>query len=101
MLDVAVDTSPLALSRAGTARYLNGLLGELEQAPEIRVTRHSFAARGRAAVPARDVGWYFGALPLLARGADVLHCPTYRAPLHSPMPLVVTVFDLAVLRHPS
>src|SRR5436305_7039133 len=101
MLHVAVDTSPLALSRAGTARYVNGLLGELEQAPELRVTRHSFGARGRVAVPARDVGWYLGALPLLARGADVLHCPTCRAPLHSPVPLVVTVFDLAVLRHPD
>ncbi len=35
------------------------------------------------------------------RGLDVLHCPTFRAPLRSPVPLVVTVHDLAVLRHPD
>ena len=33
--------------------------------------------------------------------ADVLHCPTYRGPLRSRVPLVVTVHDLAVLRHPE
>ena len=35
------------------------------------------------------------------RGANVLHCPTYRGPLRSALPLVVTVHDLAVLRHPE
>ena len=34
-------------------------------------------------------------------GADVLHCPTFRGPFSSRMPLVVTVHDLAVLRHPE
>jgi glycosyltransferase involved in cell wall biosynthesis len=32
---------------------------------------------------------------------DVLHCPTFRAPLRSATPLVVTFHDLAVLRHPE
>jgi glycosyltransferase involved in cell wall biosynthesis len=49
----------------------------------------------------RDAWWYPVALPLRARGLDVLHCPTFRAPLRSPVPLVVTVHDLAVLRHPD
>jgi glycosyltransferase involved in cell wall biosynthesis len=101
VLEVAFDTSPLAQTRAGTARYIRGLLGHLEQAPDLRLHRHSFALRGRAAVPARDIGWYLGALPLLARGADVLHCPTFRAPTRSPVPLVVTFHDLAVLRRPE
>jgi glycosyltransferase involved in cell wall biosynthesis len=35
------------------------------------------------------------------READVLHCPTYRGPLHPGPPLVVTVHDLAVFRHPD
>ena len=34
-------------------------------------------------------------------GADVLHCPTFRGPFRSKAPLVVTVHDLAVLRHPE
>src|SRR3954470_19950013 len=96
-----MDTSPLALSGAGTARHLQGLLAGLEQLPDVRVDQHAFGLRGRVAVPVRDVAWYFGALPLLARGADVLHCPTFRAPVRSPVPLVVTVHDLAVLRRPE
>ena len=101
MLDVTLDTSPLALSRAGTARYLRGLCAGLEEEPEVHVRQRAFGARGRLAAPVRDIGWYLGALPLLARGTDVLHCPTIRAPVRSPVPLVVTVFDLAVLRHPE
>ena len=33
--------------------------------------------------------------------ADVLHCTTFRGPLRSRAPLVVTVHDLALLRHPE
>jgi glycosyltransferase involved in cell wall biosynthesis len=42
-------------------------------------------------------------LPLLARrqSIDVLHCPTFHAPLHAAMPLVATFHDLAVLRLPA
>ena len=101
MVEIAFDTSPLAQTRAGTARYIRGLLGELERTPGLTVEPHRFALRGRAAVPLRDVAWYLGALPLLARNADVLHCPTFRAPVRSPVPLVVTFHDLAVLRHPE
>src|SRR5206468_3016232 len=39
-------------------------------------------------------------LPREARGVDVLHCPTFRGPVRSSVPVVVTVHDLAVLRHP-
>jgi len=101
MVEIAFDTSPLAQTRAGTARYIRGLLGELERTPDVVLKRHSFALGGRAAVPVRDLGWYLGALPLLARTADVLHCPTFRAPVRSRVPLVVTFHDLAILRHPE
>jgi glycosyltransferase involved in cell wall biosynthesis len=101
VVEIAFDTSPLAQTRAGTARYIRGLLGELERVPELTLKRHAFALRGRAAVPVRDVGWYLGVLPLLARDADVLHCPTFRAPIRARLPLVVTFHDLAVLRHPE
>jgi glycosyltransferase involved in cell wall biosynthesis len=101
MLEIALDTSPLALTRAGTARYLRGLLGALERDAGVDVRQYAFGSRSRLVVPARDVGWYLGALPLRARGADVLHCPTFRAPVRSGVPLVVTFHDLAVLRHPE
>ena len=64
MVEIAFDTSPLAQTRAGTARYIRGLLGELERTPDVALERHSFALGGRAAVPVRDLGWYLGALPL-------------------------------------
>ena len=38
---------------------------------------------------------------LRIEGVDVLHCPTFRGPFSSRVPLVVTVHDLAVLRYPE
>ena len=92
---VGIDVSPLVQTRAGTARYLRGLLEHNEY------KRLGFAGRGRAAAIVRDAWWYPVALPRRARGLDVLHCPTFRGPFHSAVPVVVTVHDLAVLRHPG
>jgi len=97
---VAMDVSPLAQTRAGTARYLKGLIRELERRDDVMVSSRSFGGRSRLSTAARDGIWY----PfLLGRegAADLLHCPTYRGPLRSRVPLVVTVHDLAVLRHPG
>ena len=51
----------------------------------------------------RDVLWYLRTLPRKAArdGVDVLHCPGHRGPRRSRVPLVVTLHDLAVLRHPE
>jgi len=96
---VGLDVSPLDQTRAGTARYLEQL-GSLDA---VEVVPLAFHGHGRAAALARDAYWYPFALPQLARraGIDVLHCPTFRGPLSSPVPFVVTVHDLAVLRHPE
>src|SRR5437667_4203510 len=96
MIRVGMDVSPLVQTRAGTARYLEHLL---ENLPD--VDRLSFGGPGRASTVLRDAWWYPVGLPRAARGLDVLHCPTFRAPLRSPVPLVITVHDLAVLRHPG
>jgi glycosyltransferase involved in cell wall biosynthesis len=102
-LRVGMDVSSLALTRAGTARHIESLVQTLEHEPEIELRRYSFGGSSRALVPVRDVGWYLAALPAKAKrdGLDVLHCPTHRAPVRSPVPLVVTFHDLAVLRHPE
>jgi glycosyltransferase involved in cell wall biosynthesis len=102
-LRVGIDTSPLALTRAGTARYLEALLEQLELDDALELRRYHFGGDGRPARIARDLGWYLAALPVRARrdGVDVLHCPTFRAPVRTALPLVVTVHDLAVLRHPE
>ena len=100
---VALDVTPLALTKAGVARHIAGLLSGLEAEPEVELRRCSFGGHGRALVPVRDVGWYLAALPARARRdrVDILHCPSQRAPVRSPVPLVVTIHDLAVLRHPA
>ncbi len=97
---VALDVSPLDQTAAGTARYLSAL----EQVDGTELVRIAYHGGGRAATVYRDAVWYPLVLPRRAREArvDVLHCPTFRGPLRPPAcPLVVTVHDLAVLRHPE
>jgi len=81
-------------TRAGTARYVRALLDELRDV----VRPVAFPATSRARTLVADAVWY---PTLRGRGADVLHCPTFRGPFRSRIPLVVTVHDLAVLRHPE
>ena len=97
---IAIDVSPLVQTRAGTARYLKGLLRELERRDDVEVRLRSFGRGDRLSTFCRDGVWY----PVVLgreRVADVLHCPTYRGPLRPARPLVVTVHDLAVFRHPE
>ncbi len=61
------------------------------------MTQVAFPATSRARTLAADVVWY----PRLQPDADLLHCPTFRGPFRSAIPLVVTVHDLAVLRRPE
>lgn len=95
---IAVDTTPLRLTAAGTARYLTNLLVRIEPGHDVR--RVAFGGAGKASVLARELGWYPFALGRLD-GVDVLHCPTYYGPLRPRVPLVVTVLDLSVWRFPE
>jgi len=103
VLRVGLDVSPLALTRAGTARYVTNLLAGLERDSSLELCRYAWGGPGRLTRIARDAVWYPAALPRAAKRdrLDVLHCPTQRAPLRSRLPLVVTIHDLAVLRHPE
>jgi glycosyltransferase involved in cell wall biosynthesis len=98
-MEVALDVSPLHQTRAGTARYLRGLLPHLTELVDLCLV--DWGRGGRFAAAARDAVWYPFVLPRVARGSQVLHCPSFRGPLKSSVPLVVTVHDLAVLRHPE
>ena len=102
MLRLGLDVSPLALTKAGTARYITSLLAGLERESSLEIQRYSFGGSARLTRVARDTVWY-PALPRKARRdqVDVLHCTTMRAPFRSRVPLVVTIHDLAVLRHPQ
>ncbi len=100
---VGVDVAPLVQDAAGTARWITGLLGELERREGLEVARMSWGGAGRWTAVVRDVVWYPFLLPRQAerRRLDVLHCTIYRAPVRQRVPTVVTVHDLAVLRRPE
>ena len=100
-MNVGIDVAPLVLDNAGTARYVRGLLEGLSRRDDVRVQEVTWGGAGRLTAAARDVAWYPLLLPLRARSLDVLHCTTYRAPLRASVPVVVTVHDLAVVRHPE
>ena len=96
---VALDVTPLEQTQAGTARYLRALVPRLERTVELE--RLAGFAHGRPGTLWLDLAWYPHVLPRRAGGADVLHCPTYRGPVRGGPPLVVTVHDVAVFRHPE
>jgi glycosyltransferase involved in cell wall biosynthesis len=109
---VGFDAVVFTQSRAGSARVAQGILDALPLvAPEIEIVRlgvGGFAGRGSARQKAgalrQDLAWYGDGLARAARraGVDVLHCPTFRAPLRKAgLPVVATVHDLAVLREPG
>jgi len=94
-MKVAMDTTPLRLTGAGTARYIRALVDRIGAIEPV-----GFGGAGRASVLLRELWWYPFRLSALA-DADVLHCPTYYAPVRPRRPTVVTVHDLAVFRYPS
>jgi glycosyltransferase involved in cell wall biosynthesis len=98
---VGVDTSPLVQTRAGTARVVRGLLAVLRNRPGVDLELLSFGGPGRVSSVVRDAVWYPARLGRKARGLDVLHCTTFRGPVESRIPTVVTVHDLALLRAPE
>ena len=100
-LKIGFDTSPLAQTRAGTARHVAGLLGALRGRPGLELVGLSSGGSGRLATVRRDAVWYPFRVGRAAGALDVLHCTTFRAPLRPRAPLVVTVHDLALLRHPE
>jgi glycosyltransferase involved in cell wall biosynthesis len=98
-LQAGIDVTPLVQTQAGTARYIRALLRELRARDDVALRYSAFGGRQRAWNLPRDAVWYPFVLGR-ARGVDVLHCTTYRGPVRTSVPLVVTVHDLAVLRHP-
>jgi len=98
---VGYDVAPLVLDNAGTARYVRGVLGALRARNDVDVQELSWGGSGRITAAVRDVAWYPFGLPLRARKLDVLHCTTFRAPPRASVPVIATVHDLAVVRHPE
>jgi glycosyltransferase involved in cell wall biosynthesis len=100
-LEVGFDVTPLVQTQAGTARYIKGLLRELRRHSDVALRYSAFGGAGRAWNLPRDAVWYPFVLQHELRGVHMLHCPTYRGPVVARVPLVVTVHDLAIFRHPQ
>ena len=102
-MKVGLDVAPLMQTRAGTARWVNGLRRGLETRDDVELVPLTWGGTGRWTAVARDVLWYPALLPRAAAraGADVLHCTIFRAPPRSRVPTILTVHDLAVLRQPE
>ena len=100
---LGLDVAPLVQTRAGTARWVSGLRRGLEARGDVEVVPLSWGGPGRWTAVARDVLWYPALLPRAAAQArvDVLHCTIFRAPPRARVPTILTVHDLAVLRHPE
>jgi glycosyltransferase involved in cell wall biosynthesis len=98
---VAYDVAPLALDNAGTARYVRGVRDALRRRGDLELHEVTWGGPGRATAAVRDVAWYPILLPVQARRCDLLHCTTFRAPLRAPLPVIVTVHDLAIVRRPE
>jgi glycosyltransferase involved in cell wall biosynthesis len=117
---VAIDASFLSMPPSGTGVYLAALLRELPNLdPELELIEiASEPARepvAGAALPKRIVGkiaadprvrrgaWELGGSSIAARNAkpDVLHIPSFAAPIVPPCPLVVTVHDVIPLMLPE
>jgi glycosyltransferase involved in cell wall biosynthesis len=100
---IGLDVAPLLQTQAGTARWVSGLRRGLEARADVDVMPLSWGGEGRLTAVARDVVWYPALLPRVASRsrAEVLHCTIFRAPPRARMPTIVTVHDLAVLRHPE
>jgi glycosyltransferase involved in cell wall biosynthesis len=91
------------MTQAGTARWIRGLAGALERRGDVEVVPLQWGGSGRLTALARDLVWYPWLLARAARSArvDVLHCTLFRGPRRSRVPVVLTVHDLAPLRHPD
>lgn len=111
-MNVAMDTHSLYVTRAGTARYVRGLLGGLRRLndPQLKlseiawqVDNFGYAQPQRALKTAfRELIWAPLLAPriLLHQGAELLHRTTPSLPMSIPGSVreVVTLHDLAVLR---
>jgi glycosyltransferase involved in cell wall biosynthesis len=80
---------------------VRGLVGALRGREDLELELISFGGSGRTSSVLRDATWYPFGLARRARGLDVLHCTTFRGPARASVPTVLTVHDLAILRHPE
>jgi glycosyltransferase involved in cell wall biosynthesis len=114
VLRIGFDGRALDSPAAGVRRYTRQLFSALAAlGPDLQVLAVGPAPAaglppGIDRVPAgpslpTNVGWMLTGLPRAARQArvDVMHAPSYTAPVGGPRPLVLTIHDVSYERHPE
>lgn len=102
-ITVAFDAGFLTLPPSGIGSYARGLLGAYASMPDDVdvVTLQPGGMLKRAGTRAMRMTWDTGGVELSrlrhAAHADVLHVPAFSAPVHTSVPLVVTVHDVIPL----
>jgi glycosyltransferase involved in cell wall biosynthesis len=109
VLRAGYELTGLELDIAGSARAARRLREALQARPELDMVTLAQPSSpsvlsGRVARGlARELAWFPVQLPRRARalGLDILHCPMPLAPLHSPVPLVLTLMDAMAWERPE
>lgn len=119
-LTVALDATPLLGARTGIGEVVAGIIGPLAARPDLSIAAYALTLRGRRdlaaalpagvrpatrALPARWVRrrWHHSDAPRVERWTgpvDVVHATNYVAP-PARVPVLVSVYDLTVLRFPE
>lgn len=112
-LTVGIDGRAFTSPAAGVRRYVSELVPALQSlgAPLELVALGGAGESLPAGVrhvaepwhPPTNLGWAAVGLPRAARRAhvDLIHAPAYTAPLHSAVPVVLTIHDVSYERHPE
>jgi len=116
---VLIDATAVPADRGGVGRYVDGLIRSLDQSGGdlVVVCQRSDAERFARLAPGTEViagpsaishrparlAWEQTGLPLIAQqtGAGLIHSPYYTMPLHTPVPVVVTVHDVTFFSEPE
>lgn len=109
---IGIDTSILSIDKAGASVYTRKLIEYLKSADRENTYIYFFYSLGssngnyfRCKIDnvLMDTVWMQIGLPkeLKKKKIDLLHCPAFKAPLKCAMPLVVTFYDLHILKSPN
>ena len=112
-LRVGIDGRAFTSPAAGVRRYVSALVPALKAAdPSLELVAlggdrdaipADLAHVGEPWHPPTNLGWSAMGLPRAAASArvDVIHAPSYTAPLWSSAPVVLTIHDVSYERHPE
>ncbi len=112
-MNIAIDTSVTKVTAAGASTYVKELLGALSADEKRRVTVNEFCYKPKFTrknrvlrtldTVNRELIWLQKRLPALVKGcgAGLLHAPAMMAPNTLDFPIVLTIFDMYILRNPG